>query len=441
MIKYLILFIHLIGLSFYQFIFGDVTATQNVPSNFKAGEEVVVEVTITKEGVGGFAKVQQNLPEGFLAEVVDAKGATFSFKDNIVKFIWMALPAENEFKVSYKLKTIEGVEGDFSIAGKFSFIDNNERKNIIIPSSAVTISTEELATEETVEEPVAEVTEPVVEEAVETPVAEEGNAVSINCVRNIETIDNGNNFNVRLKVSQTNLEGFAKVVETIPTGFDAEVIDSKGGVFSYKEGEAKILWMAAPTDSEFEIAYKLISTSANQTDYSISGVFSYLENDITQKQDLSATNFKFEPVSEEPIAEVLEEPVVEEEPIAEVVEEPIVEEVPEVIEEEPSIEEKITSTPQPETGITYKVQIGAGHKKVSNDYFFKKFSLNEDYITEAHNGWIKYIVGKFSTYKEARDKRNSIRAKIKTSFVTAYNKGQRITVQEALMISNQKWYK
>ncbi len=169
MIKYLILFVHLIGLSFYQLIFGDVTATQNVPSNFKAGEEVVVEVTITKEGVGGFAKVQQTLPEGFIAEVLDAKGATFSYKDNIVKFIWMALPAENEFKVTYKLKTTEDVEGDFSIVGKFSFIDNNERKNIVMPASAVSISKEELASEEpVVEELIAETIE---EEVVETPEA------------------------------------------------------------------------------------------------------------------------------------------------------------------------------------------------------------------------------------------------------------------------------
>ena len=78
MIKYLILFIHLVGLSFYQILFGDVTVTQNIPNNIKPGEEVTVEITVNKEGVGGFAKVQQTLPEGFTAEVVDSKGATFS---------------------------------------------------------------------------------------------------------------------------------------------------------------------------------------------------------------------------------------------------------------------------------------------------------------------------------------------------------------------------
>jgi hypothetical protein len=86
----------------------------------KAGEEVTVEVSITKEDVSGFAKVQQTLPVGFTAEVIDAKGATFSFKENTVKFIWMALPADREFTISYKLKTTTDIIGEFSIGGKFS---------------------------------------------------------------------------------------------------------------------------------------------------------------------------------------------------------------------------------------------------------------------------------------------------------------------------------
>ncbi|MCB0410771.1 MAG: hypothetical protein KDD29_11170, partial [Flavobacteriales bacterium] len=115
MIKYVILFIHLIGLSIYQLFFGDVTATQKIPDKVRAGEEITVEVTILKEDVTGFAKVQQTIPDGFTAEVVDAKGATFSFKENIVKFIWMALPADKEFTITYKLKTNQDVVGKFSI--------------------------------------------------------------------------------------------------------------------------------------------------------------------------------------------------------------------------------------------------------------------------------------------------------------------------------------
>jgi hypothetical protein len=455
MIKYLILFIHLVGFSFYQLIFGDVSVSQNVPSSFNAGEEVVIEVVIKKEGVGGFAKVQQTLPEGFVAEVVESKGATFSFKDNIVKFIWMALPSENEFKVSYKLKSLESIEGNFSIAGKFSFIDENERKNIEIPSSSITITkvevvaeestTEEEATAEIVEEPIEEVDEDNTPNPLRTETVAENNSVEINCIRNIKKDDNGNNYEVTVKISQTNLEGFAKIVETIPSGFSAEAIDTKGGVFSFKENEAKILWMAAPTAKEFEIVYKVIATSAVTNNYTINGAFSYLDNDVTQKFILNSTEFNYVPASEESMAEVIEsvtEEVVVEESVPEVEEEdPIVEEVVSAPEVEETTTNKVTSTPQPETGVNYKVQVGAGHQKVSSNYFASKFNLTDKVATESHQGWIKYLVGSYTDYKSARDKRNTVRNNVKTAFVTAYNQGSRITVQEALMISNQKWYK
>lgn len=428
--------------------FGDVTATQSLPSNIKSGEEVVVEITINKDGVGGFAKVQQTLPQGFVAEVVDSKGATFSFKDNIVKFIWMALPSENEFKVTYKLKTTESITGDFTIGGKFSFIDNNERKNIEIKESLIKVSAEEMVSnDEPKEETINENNEEssavvdVIEEPVEEVIAEVVKEVQINAIRKV--VEDGGNYIVSVKFIQQNLQGFAKVVEKIPGGFDAEAIESKGGVFSFKDNEAKILWMSAPSDKEFEISYVLKPTTANSGNYDLSGEFSYLENDITQKYLINSSSFTLIETSS---ANVVEEDETSSEVLA--AEEVQIEE--EVTVEEPLQENtsssnevinKITSTPNPQKGVSYKVQVGAGHKSVPSNYFSKRFNLNDNISIESHEGWIKYVIGSYNEYKEARDKRNLTRNKVRTAFVTAYNQGKRITVQEALMISNQKWYK
>ena len=54
----------------------------------------------------------------------------------------------------------------------------------------------------------------------------------------------------------------------------------------------------------------------------------------------------------------------------------------------------------------------------------------------------KFMIGNFGEYKEARNNRETIKDKgCRSAFVVAYNGAKRITVQEALMISNQKWFK
>jgi hypothetical protein len=104
----------------------------------------------------------------------------------------------------------------------------------------------------------------------------------------------------------------------------------------------------------------------------------------------------------------------------------------------------VNTVPSAEKGITYKVQILAAHRVVDKSYLKKKFSFEEDYNIENHNGWIKYTTGMYTQYKDARDARVKITnasSKLPGPFVTAYNDGERITVQEALLVSKQLWYK
>jgi hypothetical protein len=450
MIKQFILLFQVLWIFIYQLIFsGDVTVTQKVPSVIKAGNEVLIEVVVKKNDITGFAKIQQTFPAGFSAEPVDTKGATFSYVENKIKFIWMALPAEEEFTISYKLKPEENIKGDFVVEGKFSFIAESERKNIEIPKVSFSViendGTEEPLVTDVVEDPVIEdpitTEDPVVEDpVVEEPVADE---TTINCKRTVDLIEAGK-YQINVEISKKGIKGFAKITEELPAGFIASENESKSGVFSFKDKEAKILWLAIPKDEVFTISYFIEAekTLANG-DYNMKGYFSYLDNDITQKYDLpsSTVTLKREEL-------LVEEPVIEDDPVVDVVEEPIKKDpdpiVTEKVEEEPvnnNTAKNVTSIPNPETGVSYKVQVGAGHQKVANNYFASKFNLTDGISTENHEGWVKYVVGSFNEYKLARDKRNNVRAKIKTAFVTAYNSGKRITVQEALMISNQKWYK
>jgi hypothetical protein len=426
MIKQLILVFQIFGLFFYQLLFtGGLTVTQKIPDSITQGTEAVVEITLNKGDITGFAKVQQVFPDGFTAEPIETKGATFSFKDNKIKFIWMSLPADKEFTISYKIKPNDTTIGSFTLGGKFSFISDSERKNIEIPEAKFSVIAESLVAEASSDESEEETT--VVEEVPleEEPVLE---IVSVKCKRTIEKLEEGK-YKVTVEINKQGIKGFAKITEQLPNGFLASENDSKGGVFSFKENETKILWMAIPKGDVYTIVYNLVANSETENGtYDIKGFYSYLENDVTSRCDIDGSNFELN----------VENLVAEETPF----EEPT--EVLPVEEEESAAEEpsrKTTSTPNPENGVTYKVQVGAGHQTVAANYFALKFNLKDNVSTINHEGWIKYLVGSYNEYKAARDKRNKVRGNVRTAFVTAYNSGKRITVQEALMISNQKWYK
>ena len=88
----------------------------------------------------------------------------------------------------------------------------------------------------------------------------------------------------------------------------------------------------------------------------------------------------------------------------------------------------------------YRVQILAAHRVAGKKYFYNRHNYNGKFNIENHQGWIKYTTGEFNEYKNARNKRESLQShKFPGPFVTAYNRGNRITVQEALMISKQDW--
>jgi hypothetical protein len=74
---------------------------------------------------------------------------------------------------------------------------------------------------------------------------------------------------------------------------------------------------------------------------------------------------------------------------------------------------------------------------------FGQMKITDEVSSEIHEGWIKYSIGSYDSYRTARDRRVHIwnTTPVKDAFVAAYNDGQRITVQEALMIANHRWYR
>ena len=429
MIKQFFLLINIISIFFYQLFFSsDVSVKQTLPSTIAPNGEVTVTFTITKGDVAGFAMLKQTIPLGFVVEPIENKGATFSFKDQIVKYIWMSLPQDNEFTISYKLKNVSQDAGNYSLDGKFSYLADNEKSNIDIPSANFSVSSGEELPQ------IVNETETKTEEPTSTSKTE---IAELSIDRTIDKISE-NKFKVSITISKQNVDGFAKLIETIPNEFSASQDKSQGGIFSFENGEVKLLWLAIPTQENFTASYFIETTSASGSK-SISGVFSYLEGEETKKHSINSSSFNVDfnnGIVENTTAKEKQETSLQEKVTNE-----NSKNIDNTSKKKEEDKKPITTTPAPETGITYKVQVGAFRENIVVDKFKKKFNLKENINLENHEGWTKLTTGSFNEYKSARDKRNMVRNNVKTAFVTAYNKGNRITVQEALMVSNQKWLK
>jgi hypothetical protein len=115
----------------------DVKVTQIVPLTCKTGEKCTIEIEIEKKGIEGFARIQQPLPEGFTATVLQDGGADFNFDKQKVSFIWLSLPASPVIRVAYQITVSTETKGIFTLSeGIFSYIlDNKINKTTIAPAN------------------------------------------------------------------------------------------------------------------------------------------------------------------------------------------------------------------------------------------------------------------------------------------------------------------
>lgn len=481
----LVLLINFIGLLLIDpLLLADISITQNIPTTMQAGTEVRVTVTVNKAELGGFAKLQIDLPPGMTATAIETKGASFTFADQKAKFIWMALPSTPSFKVSYTLSAEASLSGNQAVQGRFSYIEDNERKTFDLPTSTIdfgaggpapvaeTVTTTEPSSEDLASAGAAAPTGTTVMAVIDqaSGIAPMQGVGGVTATRTITPVTE-NEMLVEVIVKKGDIRGFGKLQETIPQGFSALEKTSSEAIFTTQDRIAKFVWLNLPGSPEIKVVYKLRANERPEGEYSIDGEFGYLLNDETQKAVLGTSKFFVGPKAMEALA--AQKAADEARELANVTVKPI---EPAVKSESAPAETKVvaankekaapvraadkeeataartskpasepkraSSVPAPETGVIYKVQITAAHREVGKSYFVARHRYNGSFSIERHQGWIKYVTGRFGSYAEARDQRvayNTAGHAFPGPFVTAYNNGDRITVQEALVLSNQKW--
>lgn len=472
-VRFLIVMLQVFGVLFFHLPFTDnVSMTINVPAQIAAGGDVKVQITLNKSNISGFARFQMELPAGITATGGYSANADFTFKDQKVRLIWLRIPDEEIVNFDFTLHCYDHLKGNFNVAGKFSYIEDNDKKMVdlqpqtlsIIPSSSIDPGL------------IVDIADYGKSIYSQTPVS----LADVACVRQKpEWSETNRQYMVTLLLNKEKLKKFAKIEEIIPKGFTALNVESKEGIFTFRDNKAKFLWMNLPTEPYFIVSYKLIPMDeSNARQPLIKGTFSYITDDKTQsipiiEKEVSLANLTPEmvktilqapvvtpskiPVQKAEIAAVTkEETKVPEKKVA-VIQQPVITKKPDTFKKEnppivkqPPLVISGTKAPymekstqlEPKNGIYFRVQLAAGHRPVNIKSYFHKYKLDNTIYKEKHEGWIKYSVGTFTVYKDARDYRVQIwhTTTIADAFVAAYNDGKRITVQEALMVSSQRWY-
>ncbi len=105
-----------------------------------AGQEVLVTVEINKGNIAGIAKFVEEIPEGLTAYEGNsaATNGVFTFEQQKLKIVWLNVPAESVFRVTYKLRANGEIKKDYHIIGKFSYLVSEAREEFFLSEAVIT---------------------------------------------------------------------------------------------------------------------------------------------------------------------------------------------------------------------------------------------------------------------------------------------------------------
>ena len=458
MIKYFFILINSLTL----FIFGlfqtdnSVTIKNNIPSNFIVGQEVAVEFRISKGIQSGFAKFQLELPDGISIIKKDEMNSIYSIQNGVAQWIWSEVPEDEELLIKLTLVASELGIGIKTFNSNYSFIEKNEKKVFNMLPLEASIQNNIINNKVSV---------------IKDTLTKADPNTSIDVVRLISDGPNANEKTITIKIKKGDTKGFAKYSDETDLILNAKAIKTDGSSFSVSDGKIKFVWVDVPTKSELEVSYHIDLNNKNSN--ILKGEYSYLEKNQSKKyivkpdslvigklkdeinlQAVQKTEVAKSIVQETEANQLTSKKIIEDSKSNLTVEKTstLVTEAPNLVKKEanevktiPAKAEIVKETPQiVNADPNFVVQIGAfKNTKVVATVLIKKYRITDKIVDELHDGFSKFMVGNHNLYKEARKHRDIIKSKhgVKDAFIAAYNVGKRITVQEALMVSKQSWFK
>ena len=230
---------------------------------------------------------------------------------------------------------------------------------------------------------------------------------------------------VSLHMSEVQQGSFVKWSEYIPEGCTCTVLDSDGSSSRQTATELIFLWFEVQASRELNPLYSLrCPNNVNNRSVTFDGMAEVAFGTGTNTYHIAGVEWNAPPTERNEIMESSQ----------------ITATSPEAASVAP--EATTTSTrPQTSSGVEFAVQLLANHRDLTRDELVDFLGYTKPLHMERLDGWHKYVTNSHDSYAQARSSRNDIWAttQAQDAFVTAQLEGQRITVQEALLLSNQTW--
>lgn len=390
-------FIHLAWFALIFVGFGLVTE-HNLPEGLSPGQSYEATWVIDKGTTDGFARFQLILPEGLRAEPLETQGASFTFQNQRAKFIWMDVPPKQTISVSLLIHATPDFQGGV-VNQRFSFIEEGTRQDVEFEPHIL-----------------ARLPADFTQASVGNESASQGALTARRSAR-MEARD--------VALTTLHIEGFEsgnflKLEEVIPADCTFEWDSDGAPSIQDRFGDTIMaVWHQAPERPFLSISYRITGDIQSHLP-AIYGTWSTVIQNAPFTVDMPAmdlnevtdwTSFPHD-ASETPLATT-----------------------------DPTLPPTEFIVPEPDEGVAYRVQILAAHRDVNQPYFQETYAFSESVDSEPHDHWIKYTTGSHTRYQAARNARKNINENyhLPGPFVTAYLRGERITVQEALLLTQQNW--
>lgn len=469
MIRPLVIVINLFIALWVKLLASHPSAEATAPEIAHPGEPFIVNVTLSPDGETGFMRYAMEIPAGWTVEKKETAGAAFLFEKNSsnenysAKFLWSRVPETTELKFSFEVTPSATASGAYLLPCKISHTVDNLPENI--PLRPLEIKVESASSANTQQNP----------DSTAKP------AASISIVRTVPTEPVTGEFLVDIVIQKGDLVNFGKLQDSLPDGFLARQVMNDGASFSFENGCAKFYWPVLPKKETLHIQYKVVASPDMTGSRVISGYFSYVENEtgkiarfpastvsmkenaaLVQKENQgnnqsgnqgnSGQNQQSGDNGQQASSQGNQSQNNDANQSGNSSQKNSGEQQNGNSGQNQSGNSSSQAQAQQQqqqeqnqqsgssAGVSYSVQIAAMRRMVPAEYYTSTYHISGAVNMEQGNGLNRYTNGSFSAYQDARNHRESIRSKgVSDAFVVAYSNGKRVTVQEALMITNQKW--